>query len=835
MAKKTTITKEPKVSFIKKIKNFFTDDRTRYALASIIGVCTLIILFSVFSFFYTGKSDYSMLENVGVIEEIGESPRYENWGGEKGVILANFLVNKSFGIPSVIIIYALIVLTAKLFVPKKVRLGRHLILSLLAMIWLSILFGTIAILTYKYNWFIRLGGNFGEQMALYIRTNIGWIGLIASLFVSAIIYGIFAHEKTLPFLEKLFTKLFSHNNDKNVIDEGSENEENSLTENAINDHNDSEEVNNVIDFVEDEDDLEKVKVESVNNQTSDFVVDFGAPEPKKNTESIVVDENKNDEKVSNGVTFEIEKPTEKQEEKLVNENTSTASKLVEELGKYDPTLDLEYYKFPTLDLLKTYPDENTPVIDMEEQQANKDRIVTTLRNYGIEVDSIKATVGPTVTLYEIVPRAGTRISKIKGLEDDITLGLAVDSTRIIAPIPGKGTVGIEIPNKKKQVVSMHSLIASKKFQEESKMQLPIVLGKTITNEVFMFDLAKTPHLLVAGATGQGKSVGLNAIIASLLYKKHPSQLKMVLVDPKMVEFSIYAPLEKYFMAKVPDADRVIITDSTKVIQTLNSLVIEMENRYTLLMEAGCRKLEEYNEKFVNRQLNPEKGHRFLPFIVIVIDEYGDLIMAAGKEIETPIARICQKARAVGMHMILATQRPSVNVITGLIKANVPTRISFKVMSAIDSRTVLDATGANQLIGRGDLLYTTGAETTRVQCGFIDTPEVNDLVNYINEQQSYSSAYILPECEIKASSEVGGGGEVKSSERDPMLMEAARLIVENNTGSTSFIQRKMSIGYNRAGRIIDQLEALGVVGPFDGSKARQVLVHDLFELEQKLSQ
>ena len=494
-----------------------------------------------------------------------------------------------------------------------------------------------------------------------------------------------------------------------------------------------------------------------------------------------------------------------------------------------------HYKFPQLSLLKTYPNENMPVVDMQEQNANKDKIVTTLRNYGIEVESVKATVGPTITLYEIVPQAGTRISKIRNLESDIMLSLKATGIRIIAPIPGKGTIGIEVPNKNPQIVSMHSVIASKKFQEEEKYVLPVALGRTITNEVFMFDLAKTPHLLVAGATGQGKSVGLNAIITSLLYKKHPSELKFVLIDPKMVEFNIYEALEKHYMAKMPDQDDIIITNSTKVIQTLNSLVIEMEERYKLLKSAHCRNIVEYNEKFVNRQLNPEKGHRFLPYIVIVIDEFGDFIMVAGKEVETPIARITQKGRAAGMHMILATQRPSVNIITGVIKANVPGRIAFRVSSMIDSRTILDASGANQLEGKGDLLYLGGGnDLVRVQCAFVDTPEVEKIVEHVSKQQAYPSAYILPECEI---SESGGDlniSGVDMTQRDPFFKEAARMVVSTQQGSTSNIQRKFSVGFNRAGRIMDQLEHAGIIGPQEGSKPRKVLVASEFELDQMLN-
>ena len=539
------------------------------------------------------------------------------------------------------------------------------------------------------------------------------------------------------------------------------------------------------------------------------------------------------------IPFEIQQPAEPEESKAVDaiemeivepENDDPYYN-VAKLGKYDPTLDLTHYTPPTLDLLKVYGTDNDTQIDMVEQNANKKRITTTLQNYGIEIDTIKATVGPTITLYEIVPKAGVRISKIRNLEYDIMLSLAATGIRIIAPIPGKGTIGIEVPNIDPQVVSMHSIIASKKFQE-SKFELPVAFGRTITNEIFMVDLAKMPHLLVAGATGQGKSVGLNAIITSLLYKKHPAELKLVLVDPKKVEFNIYGDIEKHFLAKLPDGDDAIITDTSKVVETLNSLCKEMDDRYDLLKKAHVRNLKEYNEKFTNRHLNPEKGHRFLPYIVVIVDEFGDLIMTAGKEVEMPIARIAQLARAVGIHMIIATQRPSVNIITGVIKANFPARVAFRVSSMIDSRTILDAPGANQLVGRGDMLFSQGNDLIRVQCAFVDTPEVENVVNHIKVQQSYPTAFYLPEF-VRADGDGIDSSSVDMTKRDPLFEEAAHLIVANQQGSTSLIQRKFSIGYNRAGRIVDQLEVAGIIGPFEGSKARQVLVMDAFHLEQIL--
>ena len=515
-------------------------------------------------------------------------------------------------------------------------------------------------------------------------------------------------------------------------------------------------------------------------------------------------------------------------EELV-EDDKAINKKVKDFGEYDPTLDLSRFQLPKIDLLQQYGDGQI-TFDKEEIEANKNRIVETLQNYNIEIKEIKATIGPTVTLYEIVPAAGIRISKIKNLEDDIALSLAALGIRIIAPIPGKGTIGIEVPNANAQMVSMRQVIASKKFQE-AKMELPVAMGRTITNENFIFDLAKMPHLLMAGATGQGKSVGLNAILTSLLYKKHPSQLKFVLVDPKKVELTLYNKIERHYLAILPDSDEAIITDTTKVINTLNSLCIEMDNRYELLKSAMVRNIKEYNAKFIARRLNPEEGHKFLPYIVLVIDEFADLIMTAGKEVEMPIARLAQLARAIGIHLIVATQRPSVNVITGIIKANFPARAAFRVTSKIDSRTILDAGGADQLIGKGDMLFSQGSDLVRLQCAFVDTPEVEEICDFIGNQQAYPTAYQLPEY---VGEEGGGVGDIDPSERDALFEDAARLVVATQQGSTSMIQRKLKLGYNRAGRIVDQLEAAGILGPFEGSKARQVLVPDEMALEQKLN-
>jgi S-DNA-T family DNA segregation ATPase FtsK/SpoIIIE len=520
-------------------------------------------------------------------------------------------------------------------------------------------------------------------------------------------------------------------------------------------------------------------------------------------------------------SIEVSVPSFMEEERRKERN-------VDFLDDYDPRKDLSSFRFPTTDLLKTYHTGNREV-NMQEQNENKDKIIHTLRNYGVEITSIKATVGPTVTLYEIVPEPGVRISRIRNLEDDIALSLSALGIRIIAPMPGKGTIGIEVPNKEPQIVSMHSVISSKKFQE-CTYDLPVALGKTITNEVFIFDLTKMPHLLVAGATGQGKSVGLNAIITSLLYKKHPAEMKLVLIDPKMVEFNIYSAIERHYLAKLPDEEKAIITDVTNVTQTLNSLTKEMDDRYELLMRAHVRTIKEYNEKFVKRRLNPNKGHRYMPYIVVVIDEFGDLIMTAGKEIEMPIARIAQKARAVGIHMVIATQRPTTNIITGTIKANFPARMAFRVTSQIDSRTILDMNGANQLTGRGDLLFSQGSNLIRIQGAFVDTPEIDNITQFIACQQGYETAYALPEV---STDEEDKPGAVDLNERDVLFEEAARLIVIHQQGSTSLIQRKFSVGYNRAGRLMDQLEAAGIVGPPQGSKPRDVYIADEYSLEKLL--
>lgn len=691
----------------------------------------------------------------------------------------------------------------------------------------SLFFAFIFIRGYE-DTFIYLGGQHGYYLSEVMMNNIGIPGTVLLLVGLFLIVAIFTSKRTIPFLQNVFSFGWLKNRlkrDKSETTEVPEEEEDvegeaevyapvEKTAAALQPVAYREAVEENIgpdEYVFDtETEMRKAEVETEVSQKDDFEFEVA-----RGDDPVVEAGN------GNNTIFEVEVPEEEEEFDQ------------SQLGKYDPRLDLSRYMFPTLDLLKFYDSGNVEV-NREELEENQQMIKRTLEDFGINIASIKATVGPTVTLYEIIPEAGVRISKIKNLEDDIALSLSALQIRIIAPMPGKGTIGIEVPNNKPQTVSMQSVVASRKFQE-CTYDLPVAIGRTIVNEVFMFDLCKTPHLLVAGATGQGKSVGLNAIITSLLYKKHPAELKFVMVDPKQVEFSIYSKIERHYLAKLPNADKPIVTEPGDAVATLNSLVIEMENRYKLLVEASARNIKEYNEKFISRRLNPEKGHRFLPYIVAIVDEFADLIATSGKEIELPISRIAAKARAVGIHMILATQRPDTKVITGTIKSNFPSRIAFKVMSQIDSRTILDTPGANRLIGKGDMLVliTGSSEPTRVQCAFVDTPEVEDIVNYVGVQVAYPTAYLLPEY-IGEGGESSSAGTVDLSDRDPLFDEAARLIVIQQQGSTSLIQRKFAIGYNRAGRLMDQLEAAGIVGPFEGSKARQVLIQDEYSLEQLLN-
>ena len=731
----------------------------------------------------------------------------ENSTGVLGASVSEFIVNGWFGFSSVLIPIFLTVCGLNMMRITHFRLLRWFISCAFIMIWTSI-FLQLVLSGLMKNSFIIPGGCHGMNTMLFLEKYIGVPGLLLLLALAMLLYCIYLTRRTIE-----------------VIRGGADRMKRGMMHRQ-------EDIQATADAPVSQPQADDTDIYATTDDT--IIPD---PEPDEAPQADIIapqDDAADDEPEVIAKPADHAKPeTAPQDIKMTitaaDEDEKAEGKIQE---PYDPRLDLSHYKFPTLDLLKHY-DNDAPAIDKDEQEANKNRIIKVLLDFGIEIETINATVGPTITLYEITPAAGVRISKIRNLEADIALSLAALGIRIIAPIPGKGTIGIEVPNAKPVMVSMESIINSRKFAE-SKMELPVALGRTITNEVFMFDLAKMPHLLVAGATGQGKSVGLNAVITSLLYKKHPAELKLVMVDPKMVEFSIYAPIIRHFLAKMPDVDdsEAIITDTTKVIHTLKSLCIEMDSRYELLKNANVRSVIEYNNLFKDRKLNPEKGHRYLPYIVVVIDEFGDLIMTAGKDIEMPIARIAQKARAVGMHMIIATQRPTTNIITGTIKANFPARMAFRVSSMIDSRTILDRPGANQLIGRGDLLFLSGSDPVRVQCAFVDTPEVNAICQYISRQQGYTEAYPLPEY---VDENEGGPIEngVEMGKFDPMFAEAARLVVINQSGSTSLIQRKFSIGYNRAGRLMDQLEATGIVGKADGSKPRPVLVADEVQLDRIL--
>jgi DNA segregation ATPase FtsK/SpoIIIE, S-DNA-T family len=730
----------------------------------------------------------------------------ENWLGKAGASISHFFLYSGFGIASFLLVKLLLITGAYMVMKLSVhRLKGIWFWDLFAMVNFSLLFGFFA------DFMPELGGVVGYELNLYLQDYAGKAGTLLVLFFSFAVYMIFKVNISPEKVRSWFTP-----KPKNVFDEEDDEEEavfSTLTK-AVDDTFEEEE-EKPTPLIKDNFEVNKEALKPTIEKASEIKLSTDTkPTPPPAPEIIKTDDE----------AFVIEKAA---EEDTVEENL--AAKLVADFGEFDPTLELSNYKFPTLDLLKDYASAGI-TINQEELEENKNRIVDTLRNYKIDIAQIKATVGPSVTLYEIVPEAGIRISKIKSLEDDIALSLSALGIRIIAPIPGKGTIGIEVPNKKPTMVSMKSVISSPKFQE-AEMELPIALGKTISNETFVVDLAKMPHLLMAGATGQGKSVGLNAVLTSLLYKKHPAEVNFVLVDPKKVELTLFNKIERHYLAKLPDTEDAIITDNTKVINTLNSLCIEMDNRYSLLKDAMVRNIKEYNEKFKSRRLNPNDGHRFLPYIVLVVDEFADLIMTAGKEVETPIARLAQLARAIGIHLIIATQRPSVNVITGIIKANFPARIAFRVTSKIDSRTILDTQGADQLIGRGDLLYSNGNDVIRVQCAFVDTPEVEKITEFIGSQKGYGDAYQLPEY---VGEETGTMLDIDVSERDSMFREAAEVIVTAQQGSASLLQRKLKLGYNRAGRLIDQLEAAGIVGPFEGSKARSVNIPDLNALNDFLN-
>ncbi|CAM3878228.1 MULTISPECIES: FtsK/SpoIIIE family DNA translocase [Flavobacterium] len=809
-SKKTASTKEK--------TTFKLSRQQKFSIGVLFVLFSIALLLSFISYFITGNHDQSE-----VVDLLDREIQPNNWLGKFGGFLANFFLYKGFGVASFLIIRLFTLTGVYLILDISIKkLKRTLFWDLYIIIILSILFG--------FFWDIvpELSGTVGFEMNLFIQDYIGKIGTLFALIFGVIAFLIFKIKISPDSIKSFFEKPIKSYDEVLIEDKSSEVLKSEAKNNkAIEDES--------FTITEDDDIISNFEVKTVSNfeinketlkptisNASELSLDN---KPKKENSNIELTTNitTNEEPKENN-DFVIEKV---EEEEVIEENL--ASRLVKDFGEFDPTLELSNYQFPPIELLKEYATGGI-TINQTELEDNKNRIVETLKNYNIGISQIKATVGPTVTLYEIVPDAGIRISKIKNLEDDIALSLAALGIRIIAPIPGKGTIGIEVPNNKPTMVSMKSVISSPRFQE-AEMELPIALGKTISNETFVVDLAKMPHLLMAGATGQGKSVGLNAILASLLYKKHPAEVKFVLVDPKKVELTLFNKIERHYLAKLPDNEEAIITDNTKVINTLNSLCIEMDNRYTLLKDAMVRNIKEYNEKFRLRKLNPENGHRFLPYIVLVVDEFADLIMTAGKEVETPIARLAQLARAIGIHLIIATQRPSVNVITGMIKANFPARIAFRVMSKIDSRTILDAGGADQLIGRGDLLYTNGNDMVRVQCAFIDTPEVEKVCDFIGGQKAYPDAYLLPEY---VGEENGTNLDINISDRDKLFRDAAEVIVTAQQGSASLIQRKLKLGYNRAGRIIDQLEAAGIVGPFEGSKARSVLISDLVALEHFLN-
>ena len=807
----------------------------------IIGL--LCVIFGVYmllafsSFFFTGGNDQSILSHPDPGELLETGNRIQNYAGARGAQLSQFLINDCFGIPAYFIIVFLVVAGMKLMKAYEFKLWKWFISCTALMVWFSVTLGFAFGGAFE-NSFLYPGGLHGYNASQWICSQIGAPGLILVLLVTGILIAIFFTKETIGVVRKAFHPSFPkrhkvvqpENENTAVTDEYKKEDSVELQDNQqVSEENELQ--------TEKEEDSSQPKAESYEDpKPVEIELDPIEEKPlSSQPENVKLSSIKETAPMTEAATDIEEEITEHHHEpafEISNEHKEEDEEYRGNINQpYNPRLDLEHYKFPTLDLLNSYGDHE-PTIDMEEQNANKNRIIQVLRSFGIEISSIKASVGPTITLYEITPAEGVRISKIRNLEDDIALSLSALGIRIIAPIPGKGTIGIEVPNANPRIVPMSSILASKKFQETT-FDLPVALGKTITNEVFMVDLTKAPHMLVAGATGQGKSVGLNAIVTSLLYKKHPSELKFVIIDPKKVEFAIYAPIEKHFLAKLPDASDAIITDVSKVVQTLNSLCVEMDTRYDLLRKAGCRNIKEYNAKFINRQLNPENGHRFMPYIVIIIDEFGDLIMTAGKEVELPICRIAQLARAVGIHAIIATQRPTTNIITGTIKANFPARVAFRVASMMDSRTILDRPGAQQLIGKGDMLYLQGNDPVRVQCAFVDTPEVEKIAAYISRQQGYPTAFLLPEY-VDENAESSNAADVDMNRLDPLFEEAARLVIYHQQGSTSLIQRKFSIGYNRAGRIMDQLERAGIVGPANGSKARDVLCMDENDLEMRMS-
>ena len=816
---KTKMAKKKKANNNNSLKNvlgfsFLQNEKVNFILGLILFATAACMATSFVSFLTTGNIDQSMIESAREGEIMNQNGEFVNSGGSIGAYMSYFFIKQCFGLASFIIPIYILIVSMNLMRVYNISLLKWFLCMSVIMVWSSITMAKFLSPLFIDS-FYNPGGDHGLYVCQWTENLIGTPGITALLAITAIAFLTYISAETIYLIRKMLNPVkFFTDRVKFDVSVGGK-------------HDENENYNDKIKTLEDPevfDNPETQTVEFAVNSDVHIINNVENDDPK--TEKQPLETDGNDKK-----QIDMEVEAAKDEEKAQSKQLVTVGD--KQIEAYDPKLDLENYHYPTLDLLKKYDNDGKPYIDMAEQNANKNRIIEVLRNFGIEISSIKATVGPTITLYEITPAQGVRIAKIRNLEDDIALSLKALGIRIIAPIPGKGTIGIEVPNAKPNIVSMESILNSKKFQE-SAMELPCAIGKTITNEVFMFDLAKIPHLLVAGATGQGKSVGLNAILTSLLYKKHPAELKIVLIDPKKVEFSIYGPIANHFLAKVPDEDaEPIITDVTKVVRTLNSLCKEMDTRYDLLKTAGARNIKEYNKKFTSRQLNPENGHRYMPYIVVVIDEFGDLIMTAGKEIELPIARIAQLARAVGIHMIIATQRPTTTIITGNIKANFPGRIAFKVSAMIDSKTILDRPGANQLIGRGDMLFLNGAEPVRVQCAFVDTPEVERINQFIAQQQGYVTPFELPEPDM-GDGDIGSSNDVDMQHLDPLFEDTARLIVASQSGSTSLIQRKFSIGYNRAGRIMDQMEKAGIVGAASGSKPREVLIQDENTLNNLLS-
>ena len=850
MNKKKTENKgnNDKIATAKKVVTLFKGETPYFMIGLLFVMFGVYLLLAFSSFLVSGGHDQSLVMHAETGELLRTDNGIQNVMGSSGAQLSQFLVNDCFGLASYIIIIFLIIAGMRLMNAYQFTVWKWFVGCFASIFWLSLTLAFVFQGSFEDS-FIYPGGLHGYNVSRWIASQVGSAGLVIILLVTLVFICLFFSRETMNVVRKVVHPSFplkrKANNDGNEEDNNTPEPENKpstvdvvpaspvqeappIKEDVSKNGMDIDEMFSqqnikngtaIIEEPETKDEDKAVEIELDPKEVEPAKPIYSQNEQKPTKTSTSMPEKRKDEEPS----FTIDPLPTDEDEAPVGDLSQP----------YNPRLDLENFKFPPLDLLNPY-ETNEPVVDMAEQNANKNRIIQVLKSFNIEISSIKASVGPTITLYEITPAEGIRIARIRNLEDDIALSLSALGIRIIAPIPGKGTIGIEVPNANPRIVPMSSILSSKKFQE-TKFDLPVALGRTITNEVFMVDLAKAPHMLVAGATGQGKSVGLNAIVTSLLYKKHPSELKFVIIDPKKVEFAIYAPIENHYLAKLPDAEDAIITDVTKVVQTLNSLCVEMDTRYDLLRKAGCRNIKEYNAKFINRQLNPNNGHRFLPYIVIIIDEFGDLIMTAGKDVELPICRIAQLARAVGIHAIIATQRPTTNIITGTIKANFPARVAFRVASMMDSRTILDRPGAQQLIGKGDLLYLQGNDPVRVQCAFVDTPEVERIATFISKQQGYGSAFLLPEY-VDENADNGGGasGDVDMKHLDPLFEEAARLLIYHQQGSTSLIQRKFSIGYNRAGRIMDQLEHAGIVGPTNGSKAREVLCMDENDLDMRMS-